>query len=181
MSELDWPQKDLDASRRREGYHKAALICKRGHVLNSGLSPEKLNEIQPSKCSSCGARVLSKCPKCSFRLKGTYFSPAVIDFQIFEPNNFCDNCGSAMPWATRQERIWEIQNLLEEENLSAEESLRLNEYLEQLVNVDLEKSDEVKLWLKVKEIVGAAFDNPSIQSIVSDVASSYVKAKMGIN
>jgi hypothetical protein len=85
---IEWSQPELLAFRRGETYFQAALICRRGHVLDSSLSPQELDYLRQQKCSTCGATCLKACPKCNFRIKGRLYVPQVVSFRDFEPHSF---------------------------------------------------------------------------------------------
>jgi hypothetical protein len=70
-------------------------------------------------CDECGAPVLTVCEGC-----GRAITLPDINASVFGPPSFCKWCGIPFPWATREERIGQLYNLLDfEEGL--DESRRL--------------------------------------------------------
>src|ERR1700721_65358 len=107
-----------------DGYYSAA-VCRRGHVAESLLGAqtyawETPAAPPPAKCSTCGANVLVECPNCGYRLRGD--SRGGLG-SVFVPNDFCDKCGAPMPWASRAARLWELENLLGDEDISEADQL----------------------------------------------------------
>jgi hypothetical protein len=45
---------------------------------------------------------------------------------------FCDGCGAAHPWATRKERLYELQNILDQEDIDEADRLWINEQMDRL-------------------------------------------------
>lgn len=177
---VNWPANDLHSFRVGDGYFKAAIICRRGHVIEEGLDPNEISQMDDSRCSTCGANTLKACTKCNQRLKGRYYSPIVVSFQDFQPKPFCDSCGSAMPWASRQERIWELQNILDENQLDEVEKLKISELLDALNNYDIDDATESDIWVKIKIKLGKVFYNERVQNLIFDLAGAYAKKNMGI-
>jgi hypothetical protein len=48
------------------------------------------------------------------------------------PGPRCDECGSASPWATREERIFELENLLDEEDIEEADRVVIQDQLRRL-------------------------------------------------
>ena len=105
-------------------------------------------------CPGCGARTLVACASCGGRIRGRYHVDNVIfTNQRYRPPGFCDLCGAAHPWASRQQRIWEIENLLEREGLSEAEELALREKFEELASGELDEDEQVERWKFIKAAV----------------------------
>lgn len=103
---------------QRGTYRQGAAICRRGHVETYYLNPSRPARAIAENCPTCGARVLTACPHCDLRIRGDLHVPGVIGFSPDTRPSFCDGCGSAFPWATREERIYELENLLDEEDMT---------------------------------------------------------------
>jgi hypothetical protein len=175
---IEWSQPELLAFRRGEAYFQAALICRRGHVLDSSLNPQELENLSHKKCSTCGATCLKACPKCNFRIKGRFYVPQVVSFRDFEPHSFCDNCGSAHPWASQQDRIWELQNILDEEELSESDRTAIAFQLDKISSGILDVDDESKAWKKIKNSLGSVFDKDRVQNLIFDLVGSVIKNEL---
>jgi hypothetical protein len=94
-------------------------LCRRGHVVafaESGLF------IDLAKfCDRCGAAVYSSCPSCC-----APFPSGVLTFTQFEyPRAFCRRCGLPFPWATREDIVAHLQNVLAEDRDLAEGDRRV--------------------------------------------------------
>ncbi len=56
-------------------------------------------------------------PKCRTRIRGYFHVPGVISFTgDYTPPRFCDSCGAPFPWLDRQGRIFELENMLDDED-----------------------------------------------------------------
>lgn len=175
---IEWSPPELLAFRKGEAYFQAARICRRGHVLDSSLNPQELENLNQQKCSTCGATCLKACPKCDFRIKGRLCVPQVISFRDFEPHSFCDNCGAAFPWASQQDRIWELQNILDEEELSESDRTAIGFQLEKISSGILDVDDESKAWKKIKHSLGTVFDKDKVQNLIFDLVGSVIKSEL---
>ena len=94
-------------------------------------------------CPKCGATVLTACPTCDLRIRGDYFVPGVIAVST-APASFCDGCGSAFPWATLEERIFELENLLDEEDIEEADRVVIQDQLRRLTNAELSDRTSAK-------------------------------------
>lgn len=162
---------------QQSGY-TAAAVCRRGHVETTIISQR---ERVADRCAECGAVVLSACPSCGYRIKGVYFSPHVLSLgQTYTPPNFCDQCGSPYPWVGRQARIYELQNLLDEEHLDAATELTVREQLEALADPDLEEAEQLKRWKRVKSAAPDFLLKAATQPIVTSLVTAYAKNELGL-
>jgi hypothetical protein len=133
----------------------------------------------PGTCAQCGADVLVKCRQCGLRIRGRHFTPGRVAFTEFQPPPFCDGCGSAHPWATRQDRIYELENLLDQEEIDDADALWVRERLAVLREPGLSETDEIKLWEGIKSkapglITGAG------KAVVSAVTTVVVRRALGL-
>jgi hypothetical protein len=83
--------------------------------------------------------VINGCEQCDQKIRGVEIDPEVliIGGDAAPPPRFCDGCGAPFPWVDRQGRIYELQNLLEREQLDAATELFVREQLDALANPDL--------------------------------------------
>jgi hypothetical protein len=100
--------------------------------------------------------VLTACPNCDLRIRGDYFLPGVIGVSTASRPSFCDECGSAFPWATREERIFELENLLDEEDIEEADRVVIQDELRRLGNAVLTEKDERQAW----SVVGRRPERP---------------------
>jgi hypothetical protein len=91
-----------------------SAVCKRGHVISDHLKHPDQPGV-PRFCKTCGAPVITRCESCSAALMGGY--AGVIVAMAKEPDPFCYQCGAPHRWATREQRVSHLQNLLEFEDL----------------------------------------------------------------
>ena len=69
-------------------------ICENGHKITQYLKSEP--QLAKEFCNLCGAKTISKCPKCDADIKGLELDTTVIfDKSIPE---YCDSCGEPFTW-----------------------------------------------------------------------------------
>ncbi|WP_075314090.1 MULTISPECIES: DUF2321 domain-containing protein [unclassified Pseudonocardia] len=173
-----WPSHELDLGDRTKSWHFAALICRRGHVKNSRVDGPRTDV---GRCSTCGADVLTSCPACGLRLQGRRHTPRVVVATAYEPRPFCDGCGSAMPWATRQQRLYELENILDQEGIDEADRLWISEQLERLRAADgsLPEKQEKEIWGGIKRRAPGLFKGTGA-SLVAALVTAGVKSTLGL-
>jgi hypothetical protein len=175
---VKWPDKDLEAYREHSSYYKGAAICRRGHVETVHLVPMDLKAI-PENCPTCGARVLTGCPNCDLRIRGYYHRPMVVSNTYKRPS-FCDGCGIAHPWATREERIYELENLLDEEDIDEADRVVIQDQLQRVRNAGLSERDEKQAWDTIKRKAGKAITSAPSQRLVEGLVSAALRQQLGL-
>lgn len=91
-------------------------------------------------CSVCGAPVLKDCQDCGARIKGKYHVDGVFFANFrYRPPSFCDHCGMPHPWASRQALLWERENRIALDELSASTRLELREKFEEIASASCPK------------------------------------------
>lgn len=159
----------------RSGYMTAA-ICRRGHVETSDIS---LQSEVPDRCITCGSTVITECGACSHRIRGLYLVESMWGTSgTFSKPSFCDKCGAPHPWADRQARIYELQNILDEHDLDEGNRLAVREQLEALINPDLDEQDQIERWSRIRKLAPAFMT--SGQKIAESVMTAAIKAQMGL-
>ena len=176
---------------RRMGEFRAAAVCRRGHPVSSDISKrgsdpfvDGLHQRPPeSFCSVCGAAVLKECQDCGAPIKGRYHIDGVITGARYRPPNFCDNCSSPHPWATRQALIWEIENKIPQKALSASKRLELRETFEEIASGELSEDEQVKRWQSINPFLRKLPPEAwkTARKIIETVTSAYVKSKIGLD
>jgi len=73
-------------------------------------------------CGSCGAPVITKCDRCSTPIPEVNYAGGN---NQGEPNPFCVGCGEPFPWATREQRIGSLYNLIDFGVLTPAEELEV--------------------------------------------------------
>jgi hypothetical protein len=118
-----------------DGY-RAATVCRRGHEPSNG------NEAYPAGdlgfCAKCGSGVLSGCLHCGKRIRGvsreiTLGTRRPVTYAKHE-FGFCDGCGEPYPWPTRQDLVYQLLNLLDEEGISERDRMAVTESLQELLD-----------------------------------------------
>jgi hypothetical protein len=72
----------------------------------------------------------------------------------FSAEDFCDRCGSPMPWASRRALLWELENRIEDDpDLSDADRLTIREQFEALHEPDLDEEEQVRRWQRLKALV----------------------------
>lgn len=126
--------------------YKAATVCKRGHPSRWDVTEDPGDQL--GCCIECGATMLAKCKECGARIRGDRYDTRSL---IFKPPAFCDNCGRPHPWATRQQRIYELENLLDEDGIKEADRLVVRQHLDRLRTAEgLDPKEQVRLWSDVK-------------------------------
>jgi hypothetical protein len=159
------------------GYFLPAAICRRGHVEATNT---KTRADLSERCATCGAVVLVKCPVCGHRLRGRFYVARVIVTQDYEPPDFCDGCGAPFPWVSRQGRIYELMNLLDDSELDPATELEVREQLEALSNPDVPDDEAARRWAKIKEKAPTLWEKTGAQRIIETVVTAAIKAQLDI-
>src|SRR5215470_12868906 len=119
-------------------------LCRRGHVVafaESGLFIDLA-----TFCDRCGGAVYSSCPSCC-----APFPSGVLTFAQFEyPRAFCRRCGLPFPWATREDIVAHVQNVLAEDRDLADGDRRV--LAEQLDSLRRVPSDDATLRRQVRAL-----------------------------
>ena len=160
----------------RSGY-QAATVCRRGHVES------RYHESEPthlSRCPDCGADVLSRCRQCGLRIRGDYYSRSY-RVQAHPVPAFCDGCGAAHPWATRAQRLYELQNILDQEDVDDVDRSWINEQMDRLRPDDgsISEKQEREIWTGVKNRAPGLFGAAG-KAVLSGVVSAGVRATLGL-
>jgi predicted RNA-binding Zn-ribbon protein involved in translation (DUF1610 family) len=104
------------------GNYRPAAICRRGHPVAVCTTVYPVSD----RCPDCGAKVLTACEKCGGPIQGVYKAPGVMPIEhMYRPPAFCTSCGSPHPWASRDARIHELENILDEQGLDEHFGARL--------------------------------------------------------
>jgi hypothetical protein len=157
--------------------YRPAAICRRGHVQTIDLTHSEVGE----RCPTCGAKVLTACPTCQARIRGHYHIPGVVHLDSgYTPPRFCDSCGKPFPWLDRQGRIFELENMLDDEDLDDADELAVREQLRALADPNLEEDDERKRWERVRQLAPGLWEKSGARAIIETVASAAIRRHLGI-
>lgn len=172
---------------RRVGRYFAS-VCKRGHIISSTLegvdsvtgwrqSGSTLYVDEPRFCGSCSAPVIRHCEKCDTPIAGQHEN--VVDV-AFEPAPFCGGCGAAFPWATREQRIGQLYNLIDFEDLDEADRLQVAEALAVLSSPDEGENQEdlARAGETFRRLAPKAWE--TAQPVLSGLLSSWLRKRLGL-
>ncbi|MFI7428490.1 DUF2321 domain-containing protein [Micromonospora sp. NPDC049836] len=175
-----FPVEDIARSHNGQSYYQAAAVCRRGHIETRYLDPGRPYPAD-SKCPTCGALVLVACGSCGLRIRGDYFAPGVIGFDPSPRPSFCDGCGAAHPWATREERIYELENILDEEDMDEADRVFIHDRLRELREGEvLDEKRERQLWVQIRDRSGKFISSEPVKKIAETVVSAAIRNQLGI-
>jgi hypothetical protein len=98
----------------------------------------------------------------------------------YEPPDFCDHCAAPFRGVSRQGRIYELMNLLDDEDLDAATELEVREQLEALTQPDLPDDEAARRWARVKAKAPALWEKSGAQRILETVVTAAIKAQLDI-
>lgn len=156
------------------GEYRPAAVCRRGHVETSDtvlISPS-------TRCPDCGAQVLTACTNCSKRIRGDYHVEGVVGVGNYTPPDFCDFCGAPHPWATRQARLYELENILDEQNLDPADELSVREQLQALRQPDISEEEQRERWQSIKKLAPGLTEAGT--RIIETVVSAAIRSQLGL-
>lgn len=114
-------------------------------------------------------------------IRGHYVIPGVFGFgSQYEAPDFCADCGAPFPWASRQARIYELMNILDEEKLDAATELAVREQLQALTDADLEDEEQEGRWERVKRLAPSLWANSGAQQIITSLILGEARQKLGL-
>jgi hypothetical protein len=98
-----------------------------------------------------------------------------------EVPSFCDGCGAAHPWATRTERLYELQNLVDQEDIDDVDRLWIDEQMDRLRADDgsMTEKQEKDLWAGVKRRAPSLFETAG-KALLGGLISAGVRAALGL-
>ncbi len=141
-----WPDETLLAAKTGQSFYRAATVCRRGHVEDSFLDKRP---VRRGNCPTCGARILDACLVCGRRVRGELDVPGVVSFGSgYRPPSFCDACGAAAPWATRNDRLYELENVLDRLEVDEVDELAVRELFDAL-RAHPEPQQERAVWKEI--------------------------------
>lgn len=133
------------------GAMRAAVVCAKGHTITSTLDHVPGPEGQKyGFCDKDGTPLLARCGGCGMRIKGNEPPSRLIGYVGYEPPSFCDCCGGAHPWATREDRLSQLQYLADAET-DQDRRKAAHAALEHLKREGLGRRAEKKLWKQVQK------------------------------
>jgi hypothetical protein len=122
------------------------------------------------------------CPHCGLRIRGErYFIGFGSAGDEYRHSSFCDSCGSAFPWATRVERIYELENLLDKEDIDEADRVVISDSLRRLREEEaLSEKDQRVAWEPIRNAAGAALKSERVAAVVAGIATAAIRHSLGI-
>ena len=177
-----------------------SAVCEQGHIISDDVIDPKTRtltaasrgaqvwspdistprgaireKLAPQYCGTCGAQALTQCPSCSTALlKIKYLAGER------EPYAFCSGCGQPFPWATREQRVSRMQNLLNlDTTLSDSDRLELVDAIQELVLPDTPETEKRKI--KALELFKSKAPNAyrAAQPILMPLLSAVIQKALG--
>ncbi len=155
-----------------------AAVCMRGHVVTSIIFPDYL---VPNHCRRCGAPVLTKCFSCPAPILGTPNTSSLFRKYKYQPDPFCWSCGRPYPWATRQQRLGHLYNLIDfQDDLDEADRLTIMEQVAVLSKPEDEVSDEqrVQAGSVIKRLAPKMWE--AALPILQTVLSAELRKQLGL-
>jgi predicted nucleotide-binding protein len=93
---FDDPRSPYFRQRTGQTWIDTMQVCEAGHLITRfGVSqPESLQK----RCSKCGAKTITACPKCNATIPGHKHYPGVAYVDSAPLPDYCNECGEAFPW-----------------------------------------------------------------------------------
>ena len=133
------------------------------------------------RCATCGAETLTDCPNCHTMIRGHYVVPGVIGLGgEYEAPDFCADCGSPFPWASREARVFELMNLLDAEHLDSATELAVREQLEALAAQDVDDEEQESRWSRVKRLAPTLWEKSGAQQIITTLVVGETRVRLGL-
>lgn len=164
--------------------YDTAQICLKGHLITG--RAETAPYRQRKFCERDGSEVISRCPICDSKIRGTAILGHQVVSESLRPRlrselrvvpAYCPDCGKPFPWTA--ERIKAAHDLIQEmDELTPEEKTRLSESVAELAQDSPQTPVAVarvkKIAMKVGKEGWGVF-----QKILTDVASDAAKKMLG--
>jgi hypothetical protein len=167
-------QPDQEARMRGGSWYDAALVCRKGHVIND--SVQQFPQHNSAFCEKCGAEAVSQCAKCSEPIRGEYHVPGVITLSAsYKPPPYCHKCGSAFPWTDALLRA--LSEYLEIVGATESEQSALTSSVPALVADSPETTVAVAKWKRYLAKAGKEVAS-GVKNILVDVISDVAKRSL---
>jgi len=158
-------------------YYLPAAICRRGHVVTTNAN----SALYTPRCATCGAETLTQCSNCGNKIRGHYVVPGVIGFgEDYSAPDFCADCGNPFPWASRPARIYELMNLLDQEQLDPAAELAAREQLEALANPDLPEDEQEGRWVRLRKVAPPLWEKSGARQIITTLVLAEARVRLGL-
>jgi hypothetical protein len=181
-----------------------AAVCRNGHVIKDDLEPppppprpvstppsfvEGSASVGPSPppptlpryCGRCGALVLQACTVCDALLLGAVRLPLGNWETLDRPDSFCWACGEAYPWATREEYVGKLFDMLDHDDLDEAELLTVREEIAVLSKPEDEVTEDqrVRAGETISRLAPKAWE--LFRPVAQSVLTAEVKRRLGLS
>jgi hypothetical protein len=165
------------------------LVCKNGHVLKGNLVARPDENLGFCTEKGCGAKIYGQCRNCGVRIRGAEYTNLGLAGRGPEPGYwlsaqdedilpFCDACGDPQPWASRDEVLAQLRNLVEAQDLDKRDREKALAAVDRLRDSNLSERSELKLW---RELIKHA---PGIleagKRIAESLLTAYLQRQLGL-
>jgi hypothetical protein len=140
------------------------------------------------KYDKCGARVIGACLHCGLRFRGVRITSQrdVELCQFRQPLDyvdpyevaFCERCGGSHPWATREQQLQQLENLVRAQQLGVEDSRRAVAALRALEEPGDSEEAELSLWRTV--LKHAPMLKDSVGRVAESLLTAWIKQQLGL-
>lgn len=159
--------------RQRREFPAGAVVCRRGHLLQSDLMPGGTPLM--SACPRCGGGALAACARCGHRIRSDAWTAEAVG----EPATyFCDLCSAPFPWIGPEQRLLALENILIELQLSPTEAEAVREELERLQHDMDAVAGDVKRWKRFRELSPRFFN--AAAPVVGQILTAETKHLLGL-
>jgi hypothetical protein len=126
------------------------------------------------------------CENCGLRIRGDY---SVVVFPPFrkvkrplaERPGFCDGCGAAHPWATREERIFELENIVDEDAIDEADRVFIHDRLRELRESEgLDDRRERLLWTQIRDRSSKFLLSPPVMRITETLITAALRRDLKV-
>jgi hypothetical protein len=185
----------------RDRYY--AAVCRNGHVVDDTILPPRparpaglygygnrnsssltadsppLPEV-PRHCGQCGAPVLEMCGSCKAPLLGAGKLGAGMISPMRRLDSFCWRCGEPYPWATREERVAKLYDLIDHEDLDEATLLTVREQIAVLSQPVDEATDDdrVRAGRRIRDLAPKAWE--AVLPVLQGLLTAEAKRRLGL-
>jgi hypothetical protein len=160
---------------QRKPYFMAARVCRRGHVAQWQIALDELETVN-RRCEVCGAQIFAQCRNCGARIRGG--KSDWTSQEGWNPPSFCDSCGVPHAWVTDEDRIYYLENLLEEYELSDDARSTLRLELDRLRTTSIDLAPSASIWNRIRSASPGFWKLAS--PIITPIASDELRSLLGL-
>jgi hypothetical protein len=127
------------------------------------------------------------CENCGLRIRGDYSLVVFgLSFRrgkhpLAERPGFCDGCGAAHPWATREERIFELENIVDEDAIDEADRVFIHDRLRELREAEgLDDKRERLLWTQIRDRSSKFLLSPPVMKITETLITAALRRDLKI-